>query len=44
LHTLGDVFGQQISVSQARMVNVKNILQNSSHILGKHAVHILPYG
>ncbi|KAG0797154.1 hypothetical protein G6F22_004612 [Rhizopus arrhizus] len=41
---LGDVFGQQISVSQARMVNVKNILQNSSHILGKHAVHILPYG
>ncbi|KAG1471634.1 hypothetical protein G6F56_002012 [Rhizopus delemar] len=41
---LGDVFGQQISVSQARMVNVKNIVQNSSHILGKHAVHILPYG
>ncbi|KAI9267839.1 hypothetical protein BY458DRAFT_556205 [Sporodiniella umbellata] len=41
---LTDVFGQQISVSQARMVNIKNIVQNSSHILGKHAVHILPYG
>lgn len=41
---LGDVIGQQIGVSSARMVNVKDIVQNSSHILGRHAVHILPYG
>ncbi|CEI90593.1 hypothetical protein RMCBS344292_04914 [Rhizopus microsporus] len=40
----GDVIGQQIGVSSARMVNVKDIVQNSSHILGRHAVHILPYG
>ncbi|KAF7728475.1 hypothetical protein EC973_006028 [Apophysomyces ossiformis] len=40
----GEVFGQQIGVSRAKLVNVKDIVYNSSHILGRHTVHILPYG
>ncbi|KAG0181849.1 hypothetical protein DFQ28_005079 [Apophysomyces sp. BC1034] len=40
----GEVFGQQIGISRAKMVNVKDIVFNSSHILGRHTVHILPYG
>ncbi|KAI7906649.1 uncharacterized protein BX663DRAFT_483356 [Cokeromyces recurvatus] len=40
----GDSFGKQTSISQGRLVNVKDIVQNSSHILGRHTVHILPYG
>ncbi|KAI8393455.1 uncharacterized protein BYT42DRAFT_551090 [Radiomyces spectabilis] len=41
---LGETFGKQISVSRAKMVNVKDVVFNSSHILGRHTVHILPYG
>ncbi|ORY99344.1 hypothetical protein BCR43DRAFT_489127 [Syncephalastrum racemosum] len=40
----GDVLGQQIGISRAKLVNVKDIVFNSSHILGRHTVHILPYG
>ncbi|KAI8973029.1 hypothetical protein BDB01DRAFT_749580 [Pilobolus umbonatus] len=43
-HLMGDVMGHQIGVSKARMVNVKDILYNSSHLLGRHTVHILPHG
>ncbi|KAI8146224.1 hypothetical protein BJV82DRAFT_600953 [Fennellomyces sp. T-0311] len=41
---IGDVLGQQISASKGKMVSVKDVLQDSSHILGRHTVHILPYG
>ncbi|KAI9013365.1 hypothetical protein CLU79DRAFT_890506 [Phycomyces nitens] len=42
--TWGEMFGQQLGASRAKMVNVKDVLFNSSHILGRHTVHILPYG
>lgn len=38
------MLGQQLGVSRGKMVNVKDIVFNSSHILGRHTVHILPYG
>ncbi|KAI8880506.1 hypothetical protein K501DRAFT_191122 [Backusella circina FSU 941] len=41
---IGDVFGHQVGVSQARMINAKDVILNSSHILGRHTVHILPFG
>ncbi|KAI9491678.1 hypothetical protein BDB00DRAFT_831699 [Zychaea mexicana] len=41
---LGESQSQQMGVSKGKMVDVKDILQNSSHILGRHTVHILPYG
>ncbi|CAO3590748.1 unnamed protein product [Absidia cylindrospora] len=40
----GNSLGQQLGVSHATMVNVRDILFNPSHIMGKHTVHILPYG
>ncbi|KAI8060399.1 uncharacterized protein B0P05DRAFT_557984 [Gilbertella persicaria] len=40
----GDTIGKLTSVSQGRPVNIKDIIFNSSHILGRHTVHILPYG
>ncbi|OBZ91822.1 hypothetical protein A0J61_00138 [Choanephora cucurbitarum] len=40
----GDAIGKLTGVSQGRLVNVKDIVFNSSHILGRHTVHILPYG
>ncbi|KAI9476070.1 MAG: hypothetical protein EXX96DRAFT_527054 [Benjaminiella poitrasii] len=43
-HLLGDSFGKQTSMSKGRLVDVRNIIHNSSHILGRHTVHILPYG
>lgn len=36
--------GQQLGVSRAELVNVKDVIFDSSHILGKHTLHILPYG
>lgn len=41
---LGDALGKQTSVSQGRPISVKDVKFNSSHILGRHTVHILPYG
>lgn len=41
---LGDALGRQTSVSQGKLINVKDVVFNSSHILGRHTVHILPYG
>lgn len=40
----GDALGKQTSVSQGRLISVKDVKFNSSHILGRHTVHILPYG
>ncbi|KAI9311595.1 hypothetical protein BX666DRAFT_1996701 [Dichotomocladium elegans] len=41
---LGDALGKQISASRGQLINVKDVLLNSTHILGRHTVHILPYG
>ncbi|KAI8066421.1 hypothetical protein BC940DRAFT_258202 [Gongronella butleri] len=41
---IGDRHGRQLSVSSGKMINVKDVLFDPSHILGKHTVHILPYG
>ncbi|ORZ14614.1 hypothetical protein BCR42DRAFT_417294 [Absidia repens] len=41
---IGNSLGQQLGVSHATIVNVKDILFDPSHIMGKHTVHILPYG
>lgn len=41
---IGDALGKQISVSRGKMINVKDVVFDSSHILGRHTVHILPYG
>ncbi|GAA5817575.1 hypothetical protein MFLAVUS_011123 [Mucor flavus] len=40
----GNSLGKQTSVSQGRLINVKDVVFNTSHILGRHTVHILPYG
>ncbi|KAI8979759.1 hypothetical protein BDF20DRAFT_835729 [Mycotypha africana] len=40
----GDSYSRQTAVSKAKPVNVNDIVYNSSHILGRHTVHILPYG
>ncbi|ORZ08960.1 hypothetical protein BCR42DRAFT_382174 [Absidia repens] len=40
----GDSLGKQLSVSRAKLINVKDVLFDPSHILGRHTVHILPYG
>ncbi|KAI9844486.1 MAG: hypothetical protein M1837_005569 [Sclerophora amabilis] len=37
------VYDRELAVSERR-VNPANILRNSSHILGKHIIHILPEG
>ncbi|KAI9250213.1 hypothetical protein BDA99DRAFT_564180 [Phascolomyces articulosus] len=41
---IGDGLGQQISASRGKMISVKDVVQDDSHILGRHTVHILPYG
>ncbi|KAI8337024.1 hypothetical protein BC941DRAFT_513687 [Chlamydoabsidia padenii] len=41
---LGEKLGKQISVSRAKFVDVKDVIFDPSHILGKHTLHILPYG
>ena len=44
IYLLGDGLGQQIGASRGKMISVKDVVQDSSHILGRHTVHILPYG
>ncbi|ORX58777.1 hypothetical protein DM01DRAFT_1282670 [Hesseltinella vesiculosa] len=39
-----DSFGKQLGVSSGKLVNVRDVLFDPSRILGKHSVHILPYG
>ncbi|KAI8344547.1 hypothetical protein BC941DRAFT_387222 [Chlamydoabsidia padenii] len=41
---LGERLGKQLSVSRAKLIDVKDIIIDPSHILGRHTVHILPYG
>ncbi|KAI7857423.1 hypothetical protein BDC45DRAFT_459107 [Circinella umbellata] len=41
---IGDGLGQQIGASRGKMISVKDVVQDSSHIMGRHTVHILPYG
>ncbi|KAL0073492.1 hypothetical protein F4703DRAFT_1947459 [Phycomyces blakesleeanus] len=42
--TYGEMFGEQLGASKAKMVNVKEVVSKSPHILGQHIVHFLPYG
>ncbi|KAI7868786.1 hypothetical protein BDF14DRAFT_1790894 [Spinellus fusiger] len=42
--TFDELFGHPIGVSRATLVNRNQVIFNSSHILGRHTVHILPYG
>ncbi|KAI8098635.1 uncharacterized protein BX664DRAFT_319225 [Halteromyces radiatus] len=41
---LGESLGKQLSVSRAKMIDIKDVIFDPTHILGKHTVHILPYG
>ncbi|CEP16331.1 hypothetical protein [Parasitella parasitica] len=41
---LGTSLEKRIVASKGQLSNVNNIVHNSSHILGTHTLHILPYG
>ncbi|KAL9555078.1 hypothetical protein MBANPS3_002531 [Mucor bainieri] len=40
----GDAADKRVIVSRGQLANVNKIVHNSSHILGAHTLHILPYG
>ncbi|CAO3696453.1 unnamed protein product [Umbelopsis ramanniana] len=39
----GGVMGQQLAVSRGTTVRVKDVMHNSTHLLGRHTINILPY-
>ncbi|CAO0793001.1 unnamed protein product [Mucor circinelloides] len=40
----GEAAVKKVIVSRGQLANVNKIVHNSSHILGAHTLHILPYG
>lgn len=40
----GEAAVKKVIVSKGQLANVNKIVHNSSHILGAHTLHILPYG
>ncbi|RUP51079.1 hypothetical protein BC936DRAFT_149996 [Jimgerdemannia flammicorona] len=41
--TGGAMLGQQLAISRAGLIRVRDVIFNSSHLMGKHTVQILPY-
>ncbi|KAI7869276.1 hypothetical protein BDF14DRAFT_1783098, partial [Spinellus fusiger] len=40
----GDAFTHQLGAAWARQVNVRDVIHNPNHILGRHTLRILPFG
>jgi nucleoporin POM152 len=41
---LGDTYTQKVGLSNAKWISERDIAIDGSHILGRHTVHILPFG
>ncbi|KAI9025011.1 hypothetical protein CLU79DRAFT_745847 [Phycomyces nitens] len=40
----GETFTRRIGASRAKKINVNGVINDPSHILGRHTLHILPHG